>query len=61
MTQPNSKAEYYQMKGMVADLSAEDQGEVLKAEADVIAIASRSEKAMVGALMAMIKIASDAG
>lgn len=61
MTQPNSKAEYYQMKGMVSEMSPEDQAEVLKAEADVIAIASRSEEALVGALMAMTKIALEAG
>ncbi|MBM5459236.1 hypothetical protein H8F21_16845 [Pseudomonas sp. P66] len=60
MTQPNSKAEYYQMKGMVADLSAEDQGEVMKAEAEVTAIAKRSDKALIGALMAMTKIAAEA-
>ncbi|MNJ28492.1 hypothetical protein D3C77_230300 [compost metagenome] len=59
MTQPNSKAEYYQMKGMVADLPAEDQAEVMKAEAEVIAIARRSDKALIGALMAMTKIAAE--
>lgn len=60
MTQPNSKAEYYQMKGMVADLPAEDQAEVMKAEAEVTAIAKRSDKALIGALMAMTKIAAEA-
>jgi hypothetical protein len=61
MTQPNSKAEYYQMKGMVSEMSPEDQAEVLKAEADVIAITGKSEKALVGALLAMTKIALEAG
>ena len=61
MTQPNSKAEYYQMKGMVSEMSPEDQAEVLKAEAEVIAIAGRSQEALVGALMAMTKIALDVG
>jgi len=55
----NSKAEYYQMKGMVSEMSAEDQAEVAKAEAEVIAIAKQSDKAMIGALMAMIKIAAE--
>ncbi|MFL1495061.1 hypothetical protein [Pseudomonas antarctica] len=53
-------AEYYQMKGMVADLPADEQAEVMKAEAEVIAIAKRSDKAMIGALMAMTKIALEA-
>lgn len=53
-------AEYYQMKGMVTEMSANEQAEVLKAEAEVIAIATRSDKALIGALMAMIKIAAEA-
>lgn len=61
MTQPNSKAEYYQMKGLVSEMSLEDQAEVSKAEAEVIAIAGRSQEALVGALMAMTKIALEAG
>lgn len=59
MSQANSKAEYYQLKGMVADLPAEEQAEVMKAEAEVTAIAKRSHKALVGALMAMTKIATE--
>ena len=54
------KAEYYQMKGMVSEMSAEDQAEVLKAEAEVIAIAKQSDKALIGALMAMIRISLEA-
>ena len=53
-------AEYYQMKGMVTETSAEEQAEVFKAEAEVTAIATRSDKALVGALMAMIKISQEA-
>lgn len=56
----SDKAEYYQMKGMVSELTQEEQDEVMKAEADVIAIAKQSDKAMIGALMAMIKIAAEA-
>lgn len=52
----SDKAEYYQMKGMVSEMTPEEQSEVLKAEADVIAIAKQSEKALIGALMAMIKL-----
>lgn len=60
MTQSNDKSEYYQMKGMVSELTPEEQAEVMKAEADVIAIAKQSDKAMIGALMAMTKIALEA-
>lgn len=56
----NDKATYYQMKGMVSEMSAEEQTEVMKAEADVIAIAKQSDKAMIGALMAMIRISLEA-
>ena len=56
----SDKAEYYQMKGMVSEMSAEDQAEVMKAETDVIAIAQRSDKALIGALMAMIRISLEA-
>lgn len=56
----SDKAEYYQMMGMVSEMSAEDQAEVMKAETDVIAIAQRSDKALIGALMAMIRISLEA-
>lgn len=52
----SDKADYYQMKGMVSEMTPEEQAEVLKAEADVISIAKQSEKALIGALMAMIKL-----
>ncbi|MOA49644.1 hypothetical protein D3C78_1725460 [compost metagenome] len=56
----SDKADYYQMKGMVSEMTPEEQAEVLKAEADVIAIAKQSEKALIGALMAMIKLSLEA-
>lgn len=56
----NDKADYYQMKGMVSEMTTEDQAEVVKAEAEVIAIAKQSDKAMIGALMAMIRISLEA-
>jgi len=60
MRNMSDKAEYYQMMGMVSEMSAEDQAEVMKAETDVIAIAQRSDKALIGALMAMIRISLEA-
>ena len=56
----SDKAEYYQMKGMVSEMTPEEQAEVMNAEADVIAIVKQSDKAMIGALMAMIKIGLEA-
>ena len=56
----SDKAEYYQIKGMVSEMSAEDQALVAKAEADVIAIAKQSDKAMIGAVMAMIRMTIEA-
>ena len=60
MRNMSDKAEYYQMKGMVSELTPEEQAEVMKAETDVIAIAQRSDKALIGALMAMIRISLEA-
>ena len=60
MRNMSDKAEYYQMKGIVSELTPEEQAEVMKAEADVIAIAQRSDKALIGALMAMIRISLEA-
>lgn len=55
----SDKAEYYVMKGMVSEMTSEEQAEVAKAEAEVIAIAKQSDKAMIGALMAVMKIAAE--
>lgn len=56
----SDKTEYWAMKGMVSEMSAEDQAKVAEAEAAVIAIAKQSDKALIGALMAMLKIAAQA-
>jgi hypothetical protein len=56
----SDKAEYYQLKGMVSEMSAEEQTEVINAAAEVTAVAARSDKALVGALMAVMKIAAEA-
>lgn len=56
----SDKAEYYQMKGMVSEMTSDEQAEVGKAEAEVIAIAKQSDRAMIGALMAMIRISLEA-
>lgn len=56
----SDKAEYYQLKGMVSEMSAEEQAEVAKAEADVMAIAKQSDKAAIGAVMAMIRLTLEA-
>lgn len=48
--------EYYQIKGMVSDMTAEEQAEVARAEALVIEIAKSSQAAALGAILASIKL-----
>jgi len=56
----SDKAEYYQLKGMISEMPVDHQLEVEQAMEEVIAIAKRSDNAMLGATMAMIKIAIEA-
>lgn len=56
MSQANSSAEYYQMKGMVSDLPKAEQEEVARVEAEVLALASSSQAALIGVMMATIKL-----
>ncbi|HDS1693333.1 hypothetical protein AAH995_29460 [Pseudomonas putida] len=56
MSQANSKAEYYQLKGLVSEMPKDEQEAVAKAEAEVLALAASSPAALIGATMAMIKL-----
>lgn len=49
-------AEYYQIKGMVSDMPAEEQAEVARVEALVIELARSSQAAALGAILASIKL-----
>lgn len=49
-------AEYYQIKGMVSDMPAEEQAEVARIEAQVIEIAKSSQAAALGVFLASIKL-----
>lgn len=49
-------AEYYQIKGMVSDMPAEEQAEVARVEALVIELAKTSQSAALGAVLASIKL-----
>lgn len=53
-----NQAEYYVMKGMVSEMSTEDQAKVTEAEAAVLAIANQSDAAKIGVVMATMKIAA---
>lgn len=52
----NVSAEYYQIKGMVSDMPAEEQAEVARVEALVIELAKSSQAAALGTLLATIKL-----
>lgn len=56
----SDKAEYYQLKGMISDMPADQQAEIKQAEQEVIDIAKRSEASMLGATMAMIRLSLEA-
>lgn len=49
-------AEYYQIKGMVSDMSVEEQAEVSRAEALVLELAKSSQSAALGVMLASIKL-----
>ncbi|MDD1150392.1 hypothetical protein M5G25_19110 [Pseudomonas sp. TNT2022 ID357] len=49
-------AEYYQIKGMVSDMTPEEQAEVARVEALVVELAKSSQSAALGVIMASIKL-----
>ncbi|MFI8395969.1 hypothetical protein ACIGEI_10515 [Pseudomonas sp. NPDC078863] len=49
-------AEYYQIKGMVSDMPADEQAKVARVEAQVIEIAKSSPAAALGVILASIKL-----
>lgn len=51
-----SSAEYYQIKGMVSDLSAEEQAEVKRVEDFVTELGKSSQAAGLGVILATIKL-----
>ncbi|MGP5106680.1 hypothetical protein [Pseudomonas helleri] len=53
-------AEYYQIKGMVSDMPADEQAEVARVEAQVIEIAKSSQSAALGVMLASIKLSLEA-
>ena len=48
-------AEYYQIKGMVSDMTAEEQAEVARVEAQVLELSKSSQAAALGVILASIK------
>lgn len=49
-------AEYYQIKGMVSDMTAEEQAEVARVEALVVELAKSSQAAALGVILGSIKL-----
>lgn len=50
----NEDAVYYQMKGILAEMEPEEQAEIEQACAEVLAIARRSDLALVGTSLACV-------
>ena len=49
-------AEYYQIRGMVSDMTAEEQSEVARVEAQVLELSKSSQAAALGVILASIKL-----
>ena len=49
-------AEYYQIKGMVSDMTAEEQAEVARVESLVFELSKSSQAAAIGVILASIKL-----
>ncbi|NNA76750.1 hypothetical protein HBO13_29385 [Pseudomonas lactis] len=49
-------AEYYQIKGMVSDMPVDEQAEVARVEALVVALAESSQAATLGVILGSIKL-----
>lgn len=53
-------AEYYQIKGMVSDMPADEKAEVARVEALVVELANTSQSAALGVMLASIKLSLEA-
>lgn len=53
-------AEYYQIKGMISDMPADEQAEVARVEALVVELAKSSQSAALGVVLAAIKLSLEA-
>lgn len=61
MTPANQEALYYQMKGVLSEMSPEECAEIEQACAEVVAIAKRSELALVGVSLACVTLKREQG
>ena len=52
----SDRAEYYQLKGMISEMSPEDQAQVEQARKEVAAIAQRSPLALIGFCLACAEL-----
>lgn len=56
----SEQADYYQLKGIVSEMTPEQQAEVQKARDETLIIAARSEVSLIGITLAMLKLAAKA-
>ncbi|ARB29712.1 hypothetical protein ATI14_1758 [Pseudomonas tolaasii NCPPB 2192] len=59
-TMSTVSAEYYQIKGMVSDMPADEQAEVARVEALVVELAKSSQAAALGVILGSIKLSLEA-
>lgn len=52
-------AEYYQIKGMVSEMPADEQAEVARVETQVIELAKTSKAAALGVILATIRMSQE--
>ena len=53
----SAKAEYYQFKGMISEMTPEQQAEIEQARAEVVAVVERSDLARIGFCLAAAELA----
>ena len=56
VTSMSEDAIYYQMKGILGEMKPEERAEIEQACAEVLAIAKRSERALVGVSLACVTL-----
>ncbi|VVQ20805.1 hypothetical protein PS934_05048 [Pseudomonas fluorescens] len=53
----SDRSDYYELKGIVSDMTPEQQADVEKAKDQALAIASQSDVAVIGITLALMQLA----
>ena len=53
----SDRSDYYELKGIVSDMTPEQQADVEKAKDQTLAIASQSDVAVIGVTLALMQLA----